>query len=114
MSDFYKELNYFIQFCFEHGGTLRNHKKFGEMSQKLLSLSLLSRCPTSDPINPYVVSINKAPELFVSLAPEAPYWIKDTEEQNSTVTIVHLVYRYEKQISEMEHVYKYAGVRISR
>ena len=25
----------FFRFCFEHGGTLRNHKQFGEMAQAL-------------------------------------------------------------------------------
>lgn len=30
-----KEFDLFIQFCLEHGGTLRNHKAFGEMASKL-------------------------------------------------------------------------------
>jgi hypothetical protein len=30
-----KEFDEFVDFCFEHGGTLRNHKQFGEMARKL-------------------------------------------------------------------------------
>jgi hypothetical protein len=29
------EFDEFVIFCFEHGGTLRNHKAFGELSQNL-------------------------------------------------------------------------------
>ena len=30
-----EEFDEFVNFCFEHGGTLRNHKVFGEMARKL-------------------------------------------------------------------------------
>lgn len=30
-----KEFDEFVDFCFEHGGTLRNHKQFGEMARQL-------------------------------------------------------------------------------
>ena len=34
----HKELDEFIQFCFDHGAFLRNHKQFGEMSSHLMEL----------------------------------------------------------------------------
>lgn len=30
-----KEFDEFLSFCFVHGGTLRNHKQFGEMAREL-------------------------------------------------------------------------------
>lgn len=30
-----REFDEFVNFCFEHGGTLRSHKAFGEMSRQL-------------------------------------------------------------------------------
>ena len=30
-----KDFDEFFRFCFEHGGTLRNHKQFGEMAREL-------------------------------------------------------------------------------
>lgn len=30
-----RDFDEFVNFCFEHGGTLRNHKAFGEMSREL-------------------------------------------------------------------------------
>ena len=30
-----KEFDAFVDFCFEHGGALRNHEQFGEMARKL-------------------------------------------------------------------------------
>lgn len=30
-----KEFDEFVYFCLKHGGTLRNHKQFGEMAQAL-------------------------------------------------------------------------------
>ena len=30
-----EEFDIFVEFCFEHGGTLRNHKQFGEMARVL-------------------------------------------------------------------------------
>jgi hypothetical protein len=29
------EFDIFVEFCFKHGGTLRNHKQFGEMARVL-------------------------------------------------------------------------------
>lgn len=31
------DFNYFVNFCFEHGGALKNHKEFLSMSQELIS-----------------------------------------------------------------------------
>ena len=30
-----EEFDIFVEFCFKHGGTLRNHKQFGEMARFL-------------------------------------------------------------------------------
>jgi transcription elongation factor Elf1 len=30
-----EKFNEFVNFCFEHGGTLRNHKAFGEMARSV-------------------------------------------------------------------------------
>ena len=30
-----EEFDIFVEFCFKHGGTLRNHKQFGEMARVL-------------------------------------------------------------------------------
>ena len=43
-----KEMRDFINFCFEHGGFLRNHKEFGEMANALLTLSINSDLKAKD------------------------------------------------------------------
>lgn len=58
-----KEFDEFVNFCLEHGGTLRNHKAFGEMArelrEKIESLEA-NKTPLSQDACPYCFGIGKS------------------------------------------------------
>lgn len=101
-----KMLQEFIKFCFEHGTFLRQHKEFGEMSQKLLEAAIKHDLGARETaLAKTIISNTYAPELLIAVSPEMNYNI------GQNVPVFVLVYRFDRQVSEKEYAYVFVGGR---
>lgn len=108
-----KMLQEFIQFCFEHGSFLRNHKEFGAMSQQLLAEAIKHDMGAREnALAKTVISSTYAPELLVAVAPEMNYNIIQKFAPSEITPVFVLVYRFDGKVSEKEYAYVFAGGRV--
>ena len=106
----------FINYCFEHGSFLRNHKTFGEMANSLLGRAYaVDLHDSNDFIRHVVVTQSYHREWLVAIPPELEmsskfYRITDPALYEPVKMYV-LVYRFDKEVAPGSYAYVFSGIR---
>lgn len=107
-----KELDDFIQYCFEHGGFLKNHRDFGDMASSLRTQAIsLEISSDPNPVKKEIVSRVLQHELLVHVLPIPSYQALG-DDDTTPIPQIALVYRYDRRIGKEEYVYRFVGAKV--
>lgn len=107
-----KLIQEFIQYCFDHGSFLKNHKEFGEMSRKLVSEAIKSDLGVQERAIARTITYREPlPELLIPIPEELTYKSSQEVDLTKPPVVFVLVYRFYRKVGEKEYLYTFSGGR---
>ena len=108
-----KLIQEFIQYCFDHGSFLRNHKEFGELSRRLIGEAIKSDLHAQErAVSQTIVYREFLPEVLVPVYRSSTFQIASEFSPEDSPPVFVLVYRFSRKVSDKEYLYTFTGGRI--